>query len=201
MHHIRHLFMFIVLVVLVFGFAACGETGANTDSTSTQATQIATPTPTSTQTSIATSVSATAIPTTKPTPLPTHASGFPATHGTPLIGGPFSDYVGKYGQPIGQGQPGSYNFQSDTPRPDGSLPLGPNVTPNTSGEVVGLTIIADSTDTISFTQAQRNCEKWLPDDAVVFNIAAPYVDYHSSVGEIVMMLNDPGDCVLSIAGS
>ena len=164
--------------------------------TSTQATPVATQAP---ATTAPTPIPAT--PTTDITPTPTQVTQFAATHGKPHIGGPFSDFVGKYGQPIGQGSGNSYNFQSDTPRSDGSLPPGPNVTPNAAGMVIGLDIVSDGATTVSFDQARLHCEVWLPSDAVEFNRAPPYIDYHSSVGEIVMMVNDFGDCVLSIAQS
>jgi len=168
---------------------------ASTNAPVTGSTPAAGNTPTAT---IAPTATPTMEATAMPTPTPTHPAKFPATHGRPHIGGPFSDFVGKYGQPIGQGSGNSYNFQSDTTRPDGSLPPGPNVTPNAAGMVIGLDIVSDSTTTVSFAQARLHCEPWLPSDAVEFNSAPPYIDYHSSVGEIVMMVNDFGDCVLNI---
>ena len=72
------------------------------------------------------------------------------------------------------------------------------MTPNAAGVVIGLDTISDSANTVSFDQARLHCEPWLPSDAVEFSSASPYIDYHSSVGEIVMMVNDYGDCVLNI---
>jgi len=200
------LWVLAVLVLGCVGLVAIARTASQT-STPPVATQAPagntpqtanTPVPTTAPTPIP--ATPTLVPTKMPTPTP-QTSTFPATHGRPHIGGPFSDFVGKYGQPIGQGQPGSYNFQSDTARPDGSYPAGPNVTPNAAGVVIGLTIVSDGATTVSFDQARLHCEVWLPSDATLFNTAPPYIDYHSSVGEIVMMVNDFGDCVLSIAQS
>src|SRR5258706_9726279 len=48
---------------------------------------------------------------TQPVSTATHASSS-VTHGTPLLGGPISDFIGKYGQPNADSQlsNGSYNF-------------------------------------------------------------------------------------------
>lgn len=72
--------------------------------------------PTSTPT-LAPTAHATTVPTataTRPAPTATHASGLTATHGTPRLGGPVSDFVGKYGQPdtgCATCTAGVYNFQ------------------------------------------------------------------------------------------
>jgi hypothetical protein len=62
----------------------------------------------------------TTAPTSKPTPKPTVQStqDLAATHGTPHLGGPISDFIGAYGQPNDHSNPGGYasqyHFQRDT---------------------------------------------------------------------------------------
>jgi len=45
----------------------------------------------------------------KPTSAPT---GLVATHGTPRLGGPLSDFIGAYGQPNGHSSPPDYHFMT-----------------------------------------------------------------------------------------
>jgi hypothetical protein len=89
------LFRFIVGIALLFALCACGGSTRTASS----------PTPTSTPTATATTaptIQPTDTPTTVPTNAPTATSGanVNATHGTPHLGGPISDFYGKYGTQI-----------------------------------------------------------------------------------------------------
>ncbi|MFL5624337.1 MAG: hypothetical protein ACJ788_01940 [Ktedonobacteraceae bacterium] len=104
-----------LLVVSCIGCALLGNllpsTAANNPAPAAQA-------PTSTPTPTFTTQATTAVPTataTQPAPTATHATGSSSvTHGTPRLGGPVSDFIGKYGQPdtgCGTCAAGVYNFQ------------------------------------------------------------------------------------------
>src|SRR6266568_6426136 len=71
--------------------------------------QSPTPTTASTQATVLATLRPTATPTALPTPTPSTV-----THGTPRLGGPVSDFIGKYGQPdtsCSTCAKGAYNFQ------------------------------------------------------------------------------------------
>ena len=138
---------------------------------------------------------ATQQPTSKPTPKPTvqPTKALAVTHGTPRIGGPMSDFYGKYGHPNNQGSvPGSetwiLNDQNQT-----IIDAAPN-----AGGIVDYVNITNGT-AWNNQQMQSYCEQFMPSDASQFNQDGPYIDYHSSVGEIVMELGQ-ASCVITIAG-
>src|SRR5712691_373225 len=78
----------IFVVVLALLLTACRE-GSQSSSSSPASTE--TPTPTA---------ASTTAPTRQPTTKSTAATGnLTATYGTPRLGGPVSDFIGRYGQP------------------------------------------------------------------------------------------------------
>ncbi len=98
----------VILTVVLFGCIgvsamvnAGGQAAQQTlNQTSTHVAQIPTTQPT-------------AKPTTQPTAKPTvkTTTGMAVTHGTPHLGGPISDFIGAYGQPDHQNNPGQYAAQ------------------------------------------------------------------------------------------
>jgi hypothetical protein len=93
----------VFVVVLALLLTACGG-GSQSSSSSPLSTETPTLTP-----------APTTAPTRQPTAKPTAATGnLTATHGTPRLGGPVTDFIGKYGQPdtgCAICANGVYNFQ------------------------------------------------------------------------------------------
>lgn len=113
---------------------------------------------------------------------PTPIVGSPsATHGRPHLGGPFSDFVGKYGIPTNQGDGSSEDFWVGT---DQSVDI--NVSRNEQGEVTQLNVLGPLSWTTQ--QATSYCTQFLPDNAVQSNATATQVDYHTSVGNVELTL-------------
>jgi hypothetical protein len=73
-----------------------------------------------------------------------------------------------------------------------------NVEP-TNGIVLRLTLL-DMTGTWGDQQTIANCTQFLPADARSFNATGPYIDYSSSLGEVVMQ-HAAGSCLLFVANS
>jgi hypothetical protein len=115
-----------------------------------------------------------------------------ATHGTPHIGGPMSDFIGKYGQPVSQGTGNTENFYADSARTIlvNVTPQGPNQ------QIQGVNVQGQTSWSID--QAKAFCTQFLPSDAVAFNAKDNYANYHSSVGEIVLTTPGQGTCTLAI---
>lgn len=116
-----------------------------------------------------------------------------ATHGRPHLGGPLSDFVGKYGPPTDQGDTTSQNFWVGT---DQTIDL--NVLTNGQGEVTRLDVLGPPSWTTQ--QAASYCLQFLPDQAVQFEATATQREYHSSVG-VVVLTWQPQSCLLSFARS
>lgn len=90
--------LLIIIVIAAIATPSQPPPQANTTPTTTHATQ-------------ATKPAATAKPTTvKPTTASSNV--IPATHGTPRLGGPLSDFIGAYGQPNGHSSPPDYHFKT-----------------------------------------------------------------------------------------
>lgn len=125
---------------------------------------------------------------TVPLPTPTQP---PATHGTPHIGGPISDFYGKYGQPHNQGIGDSETWIADQQQT-----VLINASPDANGVAIGMgvTAAADWSD----AQTTQYCSQFLPPDASAFNSVGNLTDYHSSVGEIVMQISQ-ASCTLTIS--
>jgi len=96
--------LFIIIVITAVATNGCAS----------QATTGATPTATTrVQATTAPTVVPTTVPTQAPTSAPTKApapSGLPATHDTPHLGGPLSDFIGVYGQPNSHSTPPQFHF-------------------------------------------------------------------------------------------
>ncbi len=146
----------------------------------------------------------TPVPTQKPTPTPqptqqptatTASNGLAATHGIPQVGGPMSDFVGKYGQPISQGDANSQNFYTDN-----TQTIIVNVRPSGQNQqVTYLSVLGP--DSWSDDQTKTSCMQYLPSDAVEYNAVDSLTDYHSSVGMIVLNNAGGGTCTLYMAQS
>lgn len=116
-----------------------------------------------------------------PTPVPPVL----VTHGVPTYGGPLGDFIKKYGKPtsVGAGQ-------------DNFLLHNNTLSVWYSGQRVTRLLYNIPGD----ASVRRMCEQFLPESAQQFNTLSEgqgngYVDYHSSIGEIIMQL-DPGQCLL-----
>lgn len=88
-----------------------------------------------------------------PTIAPTPTSGLAVTHGTPILGGMLSDFVGKYGQPDVIAT-GDYDFQNHT--------ISVLTTDN---QVIGILGSPSGNDTWSSSQAKDDCLAYAPSDA------------------------------------
>ena len=135
-------------------------------------------------------------PSTRTTPEPASSSTanpvFPnITHGRPHLGGPFSDFVGKYGTPGNQGDGSSENFWTGS---DQSIDI--NVTRNDQGTVTQLDILGSSS--WNEQQTQNYCAQFLPDGAVQTSANGNQITYRSSAGKVVLNLQTPS-CSFSFA--
>ncbi len=115
------------------------------------------------------------------------------TYGRPHLGGPVSDFVGKYGLPGEQGDTDSQNFWVG---PDQTIDI--NVLSNVQGMVTRLEVLGPDSWTVQ--QAEAYCVQFLPGGAVQFSATATQREYHSSVGTVVLTLQTHA-CVLSLARS
>lgn len=160
--------------------------GPATNATQTDPSASATA-PATTQTPQATATTAS---TRKPTPTP--AYNLPGiTHGRPHLGGPFSDFVGKYGNPTPQGDANSQNFWI---APDLSIDIA--VQRNEQGKVTQLNVLGAAS--WNMQQTRSYCEQFLPDGAAQFNATDTLVEYHSSAGNVMLALQSTA-CELSFA--
>lgn len=138
--------------------------------------------PTSTVTVTSPQATATAIVGGTHTHNPTPIVGAPSvTHGRPHLGGPFTDFVGKYGMPANQGDGSSEDFWVGT---DQSIDI--NVSHNEQGEVTQLDVLGPLSWTTQ--QATSYCAQFLPDSAVQSSATATQVDYHTSAGNVELTL-------------
>lgn len=127
------------------------------------------------------------VPTSRP-----HAGQPGVTHGRPRLGGPLTDFTGKYGAPSSQGDTNSLNFWTG---PDQTIDL--NVNSNEQGNVAQVTVLG--ADTWTTTQTQSYCEQFLPDGAVQTGSSSNLITYHSSAGTIDLKLQSATSCSLSYA--
>ncbi len=128
----------------------------------------------------------TALPTSTPTRQPT-ATSVPS--GPPYVGGPFSNFTAKYGQPTPNGT--SANFWAD-----GAQTISLNVSP-TSGTVTYVVVVGP--DSWTNDQSFAFCSQFLPSDATEYNHVDPNTDYHSSVGDLEIGNYGVGTCVVILA--
>ena len=140
------------------------------------------------------SVTRTASPTAMVRPGVTPQVGQPSvTYGRPHLGGPLSDFVGKYGPPTDQGDADSQNFWVGM---DQTIDI--NVLTNDLGVVTQLAVLGP--DTWSAQQADGYCVQFLPDKAVQFSATATQREYHSPIGTVVLTLQ-AYSCLLTLARS
>jgi hypothetical protein len=198
---------FIVLLIVVPAAPAVKTLAKPVVTQATRSTpaQVAlTVAPTTKPTVVPTTVPTVALPTPAPRKIPTQVAptattaAQAVTHGTPLIGGQFSDFYGKYGTPHNQDATnGETWFVSEQP----FIMVGAD--PNTSGKTTQVTVVEeDQTTGNSWPNDQMlsYCMQFMPADATEFNTVDNIIDYHSSIGEIVVQLQT-ASCVISMAQS
>jgi len=131
------------------------------------------------------------------TPTAKGTSTVSITHGTPRIGGPISDFYGKYGNPKNEGSSGSQTWIASQ---------SPGIIVNasaTNGKVDNMNVVGEPSWSRAHTETY--CTRFLPPDATSFNriksSSDTLIDYHSASGQIVMTVLDMGSCTLIIAGA
>ncbi len=159
----------ICVVFLALLLTACGG-----DSQSSSSSPVSTETPTLTPT---------AAPTRQPTAKPTAATGnLTATHGTPRLGGPVTDFIGKYGKPdtgCSTCNNGLYNFQ----RLQGTqTDYISTMFTDANGHVSGFIVQAPPNNDWDSSTANALCESFGPSDV---NYDHPLKVLQSSDGSIV----------------
>lgn len=138
---------------------------------------------------------------TSPTAPPRQATATPPStaaatltpNGPPQIGAPLARFISTYGQPFGHGGGGSDNFYADKGQ---TTILGVTFNQTTVTQIAVLGPLSWTND-----QTLAACVQFLPSDATEFNRDGQYIDYHSSVGEVVIQNAGQGTCVLSLAQS
>ena len=102
------------------------------------------------------------VATAKPKPTSKPASGLAATHGTPRLGGPLSDFVGAYGQPNNHSNPPiDYHFQ----RASNGVQDNLIVDLATDNSLVDFITVATLDPGWTATEAQDKCMAYAPTDA------------------------------------
>ncbi len=186
----------IALVALSLLLAGCGEVVAPVATpTPTLGNGTCNPAPCSQEGTTPTPETPTAIATATPQAV---------THGSPQIGGPLSDFYGKYGKPfLPTGSNGSESWNvSEQP----SIAIG--AAPNDAGRVTHISVAEIDLNTGNLWDIPRMeayCSQFLPGDVVEYNrLPGPgdllLLDYNSSIGQIVEQLTS-GTCTISIGGS
>ncbi len=123
--------------------------------------------------------------------LPTAAPTRAVTHGLPKIGGPISDFNGKYGSPDDQGFSNSETWITNQQQRTRIHALA-----DASEKVTSL--IVTSGAPWGNVQTKQYCSQFLPPGAQQFNAVSNLTFYHSNAGEIVMQLN-PASCTMMLA--
>ena len=114
-----------------------------------------------------------------------------ATHGRPHLGGPFSDFVGKYGPPNEQGDTSGQNFWIGT---DQAIDL--NISSDTQGEVTQLAALGPTS--WNSQQAEQYCLPFLPNRATQFKATTTQRAYHSDSGDVLLTVQ-AHSCLLLFA--
>lgn len=163
------------LLAVLLLLCSCEDALTTTDVTTP------TPVPTSTQRALTSSPGATTRATLTSTPIQPGA-----THGRPRLGGPFSDFVGKYGQPT---DTGSFT--------DGHINIGPQTDKNNIVQDVTAAFCDSCSDSWSLYQSRDYCLQFMPSDAVSYKgndqnlqdlINSP-IYFKSSIGIIGLTVN------------
>jgi len=160
----RYRISFLLAAALLLTLIGCGG-GARTSGSS------ATTSPSSAS---STSTSSTSTSGTKSTS--TRTSATPSANGRPFVGGPYADFVKKYGQPNSIGASGRALFRASR-APLILLGVSP-----TSGAVnyAG----ADGPGTWTAQDAFAYCAQFLPQDATQYHSDGQHKYYHSGVGDL-----------------
>src|SRR5262249_49846861 len=132
-------------------------------------------------------------PTTPATATPRTGSAS-VTHGRPHLGGPLTDFVGKYGTPDNQGDASGLNFWTGA---DQSIDL--NINSDDQGSVTQVIVLGSSTWTTS--QTQSYCQQFLPDGATQTGSSANLLTYSSRAGTVDLKLSSTTSCSISFARS
>jgi hypothetical protein len=120
---------------------------------------------------------------------PPAATAVPYT-GPAVLGAPLSAFVKAYGAYSVSGS-GAYQFPTDANQ---SAILFVTIAHGQATEIV----LSADTATWDDTQTIAACAPFLPVGASRFNADGPYIDYHSTLGEIIMQ-HAPGSCQLTIS--
>jgi hypothetical protein len=160
----------IVLLFVIIVIAAVATNGGASQATAP------TPTPvTQARATTAPTTAPTAVPTQAPTPtpVPTKApSGLPATNGRPVLGGPVSDFVGKFGQPNDHSIAGEqYHFL----RVPGQALDGLIIATSPDNQMVDDITVATPDPGWTPTDAESHCLAYAPLD-YHFKQKIPYAD-------------------------
>jgi len=116
--------------------------------------------------------------------VPTAAPTRTVTHGLPQIGGPISDFNGKYGSPDDQGSSNSETWITNQQQ---------------RTRIHALVDASEKVTSVIVTSgASWYCSQFLPPGAQQFNAVNNLTFYHSNAGEIVMQLN-PAACTMMLA--
>lgn len=130
--------------------------------------------------------------TTKNTPTPTiqpkhDPTVYPTTYGTPHLGGPLSDFIGKYGQPNDHSEQGQPHFLRDATSPADGLILGQYVDNAGYSQLIdGILVQAVNGETWTITDAEAVCMAYAPDDAHLVR-KVTILDTSSQVNSIDMV--------------
>jgi len=109
--------------------------------------------------------------------------------GPPYVGGPYSNFVAKYGQPF------SRNSGGDDLYTDSAQTITIQIAP-TSGTVTHLGLVGH--DSWSDGDTHDYLGQFLPSDATLYNSAGQYTDYHSSAGDLVIGVFGQGTGVVNL---
>ncbi len=113
-------------------------------------------------------------------------------HGRPRLGGPRTDFFGKYGSHSDQGDTSSVNFWTGT---DQTIDL--NVNGNDQGNVAQVTVLG--ADTWTASQTQSYCKQFLPAGATQTSSSANLITYSSHAGTVHLNLQSATSCSLVFA--
>lgn len=124
------------------------------------------------------------------------ATPIAVTHGIPHLGGPISDFEGKYGQPISRSFQKGQLYYGDKSQTINIYAIADEQhnQPVTFLAVVGPQVWNDS-------QTKAYCTEFLPSNAQEFNSTSNLTDYHSSIGEVELTMSGANMCMLNILGS
>ena len=146
------------LIIVIIAIATSGSPSQATAPTATPVTQ-----------AHATKGAATVAPTKTPKAASV-PSGLPVTHGTPRLGGPLSDFIGAYGQPNGNSNPPSYEFQEvNNINEVGAMGIGSSCSSPlcvSEQHIDDITVQSpDQTNGFTASEAEAKCMAFAPTDA------------------------------------